>query len=237
MCGVKVVARRTSDGALRVALRSVDVPGCRVPAGHTRTHLTCGGYEAVPDGADGTSMKYGPPRACHARPLACHAAPSTRGDARARAATAHARTHVRTRTTRTRTRDPVRHGGHTTLAPPAPRLRRPHAHGKHRHGERSATAAPPAREASRPSPRLASRVLSPRARWRRAAKRNPSDQNRDRGPHVHTRARVARGRSQHGRPQGQRAVERREGDGARPRDGDRSHPQGLREQGPLAPLA
>jgi len=58
MCGVKVVARRTSDGALRVALRSVDVPGCRVPAGHTRTHLTCGGYEAVPDGADGTSMKY-----------------------------------------------------------------------------------------------------------------------------------------------------------------------------------
>ena len=59
MCGVRVIARRVSDGAIRVALRSVDVPGCRVPSGYTRMALECGGYEATPLGPERTHLKYG----------------------------------------------------------------------------------------------------------------------------------------------------------------------------------
>ncbi|KAL1525170.1 hypothetical protein AB1Y20_020041 [Prymnesium parvum] len=57
-CGVRVIARRPSDGAVAVALRSLDVPGCAPPAGHTRTDLTCGGYLAIPTGPESTLMKY-----------------------------------------------------------------------------------------------------------------------------------------------------------------------------------
>ena len=59
MCGVRVITRRVSDGAVRVALRSVDVPGCGVPSGYTRTELECGGYEASPLGPERTYLKYG----------------------------------------------------------------------------------------------------------------------------------------------------------------------------------
>ena len=59
MCGVRVITRRVSDGDVRVALRSVDVPGCGVPSGYTRTELECGGYEASPLGPERTYLKYG----------------------------------------------------------------------------------------------------------------------------------------------------------------------------------
>ena len=46
LCAARAVARRTSDGAIRVVLASADVPGVTCPAGYVRMALTCGGYEA-----------------------------------------------------------------------------------------------------------------------------------------------------------------------------------------------
>lgn len=46
LCAVRTVVRRQSDGAIRVMLRSADVPGVTPPAGYVRLNLTCGGYEA-----------------------------------------------------------------------------------------------------------------------------------------------------------------------------------------------